>query len=157
MHCTAGVPDSVLHHPPQAGSHGCRRWVFRRNLLQLIGAVHHAVQVQIRSSPADPDASTIRTAPSARPCRPADESSSSVRSSVPKPVSIINVYGNKRWASIINDPSSYVQIRRPQETHLDPFARSSEPITAVCPAHQQHAPRPPCSMRPASSCPASST
>ncbi|KAL6013638.1 hypothetical protein ACLOJK_004136 [Asimina triloba] len=62
MHRTAGAPDSVLHHPPQAGSHGCRRWVFRRNLLQLIGGVHHAVQVQIRSSPADPDASTTRPA-----------------------------------------------------------------------------------------------
>ncbi|KAL5985130.1 hypothetical protein ACLOJK_036366 [Asimina triloba] len=45
---TAGAPDSVLHHPPQAGSHGCRRWVFRRNLHQLIGAVHHAVHKQIQ-------------------------------------------------------------------------------------------------------------
>ncbi|KAL6008707.1 hypothetical protein ACLOJK_021933 [Asimina triloba] len=98
---TAGAPVSVLHHPPQAGSHGCRRWVFRRNLLQLIGAVHHAVQVQIRSSPVDPNASTIRTTPSARPCRPADESSSSVRSSVPKPISIINV----------EQPSSTLQQR----------------------------------------------
>ncbi|KAL5984907.1 hypothetical protein ACLOJK_038743 [Asimina triloba] len=60
MHRIAGAPDSVLHHPPQAGSHGCRRWVFRRNLLQIIRVVHHVVQVQIHSSPADPDASTTR-------------------------------------------------------------------------------------------------
>ncbi|KAL5993835.1 hypothetical protein ACLOJK_038192 [Asimina triloba] len=47
---TAGAPDSVLHHPPQAGSHGCRRWVFRRNLHQLIRVVHHAVHTQIHQS-----------------------------------------------------------------------------------------------------------
>ncbi|KAL6005802.1 hypothetical protein ACLOJK_032056 [Asimina triloba] len=38
-----------------------------------------------------------------------------------KSISIINVYGNRRWASIIKDPSSCVQIRRPQETHLVSF------------------------------------
>ncbi|KAL6003723.1 hypothetical protein ACLOJK_004269 [Asimina triloba] len=80
MHRTAGAPDSVLHHPPQAGNHGCRRW-------------------------------PSITPSKSRSARPTDESSSSVRSSVPKPISIINIYGNRRWASIINDPSSCVQIR----------------------------------------------
>ncbi|KAL5975685.1 hypothetical protein ACLOJK_020011 [Asimina triloba] len=66
MHRTTGAPDSVLHHPPQAGSHGCRRWVFRRKLLQLIGAVHHTVQPpsqQIQRQASSIDADPIMAAP----------------------------------------------------------------------------------------------
>ncbi|KAL6002629.1 hypothetical protein ACLOJK_022848, partial [Asimina triloba] len=53
------APDSVLHYPPQAGSHGCRRWVFRQNPVQLIRAVHHVIHIQIHIRP-----SPLTTAPS---------------------------------------------------------------------------------------------
>ncbi|KAL6003746.1 hypothetical protein ACLOJK_004292 [Asimina triloba] len=130
---TTGAPNSVLHHPPQAGSHGCRRWVFRQNPLQLIGVVHHAVHTQIRSSPADPDTSTTgQQAPSAHPSHRPNPSHAG--STIPTLIAPTRRSGGDAPAA-----PSPTTIQAPTRSRAKQPARSSRRSTSVSSAHpRQH-------------------